>query len=99
MEKISLFIPAPGYILLKITEPQSETILVAQDTDKTPASTGIVVAVGGEYFHEGGKYIECPVKVGDLAVFKPYSVDSIYLNNEEHRIVSFSNIRGVLKNE
>ena len=98
MEKISL-IPAPGFILLKIIETQSDNLLVVMDTDKTPASTGTVVAVGGEYFHEGGKYIECPVKVGDLAVFKPYGVDSIYLNNEEHRIVPFSNIRGILKNE
>ena len=91
------FTPSPGYILLKITEPQSETIMVAQDTDKTPASMGEVIATGEEYFHEGGKYIKCPVKVGDQVVFKPYGIDSIYLNNTEHRIVPFQNIRGVLK--
>ena len=98
MEKISHFTPAPGFILLKITEPQPETILVAQDTDKTPASTGIVVAVRAPMMHDSGQTLKAPVEVGDMVVFKPYSVDSLYLNNIEHRIVPFGNVRGVLRN-
>ena len=98
MEKISL-IPAPGFILLKIVETQSDTLLVAMDTDKTPASTGVVIAVGAPALHESGGYYEAKVNMGDLVVLKPYGVDSIYLNNDEHRIVPFSNIRGILKNE
>ena len=90
------FLPSPGFILLKITEKQSDVILVATDNDKTPASQGEVVAIGGPKLHESGGYFESHVKVGDIVVFKPYGVDSIYLNNIEHRIIPFENVRGVL---
>ena len=93
------FQPSPGFILVKIVGEEPQEVDIVQDTDKTPASTGEVIAIGAPALHESGGMYESHVKVGDLIVFKPYGIDSIMIDNEEHRIISFLNIRGVLKNE
>ena len=91
------FTPSPGFMLLKITEQPSGEILMTTDTDKTPASQGVVIAVGEEYVHHSGEHINTKVKIGDLVIFKPYGTDTLYLDGEEFRIISFENLRGVLK--
>lgn len=94
------FIPSPGYILLKIIGKETTSdIDVAQDTDKTPASKGLVLAVGGPALHESGGYWQTEVKVNDVIIFKPYGIETLYLNNEDCRIISFDNIRGILHEE
>jgi len=93
------FSPSPGFILIKVQEEENQEILTVQDPDKTPASQGLVIAVGGPYLHSSGGYVEIKVKKGDLVVFKPYSIDSIMIDNETHRIVHNDNIRGTITNE
>lgn len=91
------FTPSSGFILLKIIDEQTPTLDTVNDPDKKPAAIGKVIAVGSAKLHESGGFFESRVDVGDTVVFKPYGVDEIYLNNIEHRIVPFENIRGVLE--
>ena len=98
MSKLA-FTPSAGFILVKIADNKSQDILVAQDSDKTPSSQGTVVAIGAPKLHISGGYYLPTVAVGDTVVFKPYGIDSIMIDNEEHRIVDFDNIRGKLNEE
>ena len=66
------FSPSPGFILIKVQEEDQQEILTVQDPEKTPASQGVVVAVGGPRLHESGGFYEAHVKVGDVVVFKPF---------------------------
>jgi len=93
------FSPSPGFILIKVQEEDQQEILTVQDLEKTPASQGVVVAVGGPRLHESGGFYEAHVKVGDVVVFKPYNIDSIMIDDEQHRIIPFDNVRGVMTNE
>ena len=93
------FEPSSGYILIKVTKEEDQYILTVQDPEKAPASQGIVVAIGAPKLHEAGGYYEAKVNVGDTIIFKPYGIDSLMLNDEEHRIISFDNVRGILKDE
>ena len=91
------FIPSPGFVLIKVQDEEQQDILIVQNSEKTPASRGVVVAVGEPKLHESGKYCESRTKIGDLIIFKPYGIIELMLNNESHRIIDFDNIRGVLK--
>lgn len=95
MGKIT-FTPSSGFILLKTVDKDTSntTIDIAEDTNKMPASKGVVIAVGETKLHESGSLIEAKAKVGDLVLFKPFGADIVQLNNEDYRIVPFENIRG-----
>jgi len=89
------FAPAPGFILVEVTQTKNDVILVA-DEEGTPSNIGIVVKVGKETIHQSGQVYGVDVKKGDSIVFKPYGIEKIYLNGKEHNIISFDNLRGVL---
>ena len=99
MTENTVFTPSNGFVLIKPIEQKSEALDVARDPDKQPAQMGTVIAIGGLKLHESGGYFESGLKVGDIVVFKPYGIDKIYLNSEEHVIIPFENVRGTLNEE
>lgn len=96
MVNITKFEPYLGFLLVKPLESQSEKLLTAPSTDNSPVTQGRVVAVGEPYIHESGKIIEMALKKGDIIVFKTFPSETIYLDNEEYRIIPFDGIRGKL---
>jgi len=91
------FLPAPGFILVKIDEKKDGEILIAKETGKYQATEGEVVAVGKQKITSFGGVIPSPVGVGDFVVFSPHGVAELVLENEQYRIVEFEKIKGVLK--
>ena len=88
--------PMEGFILLTTTKEANPKGYIFEDTDKTPR-IGKVLDVGGNTYHENGEVFNCPVKVGDIIIHSGYGYENITYEGEEYRIVPFSKILAVVK--
>lgn len=88
-----------GYVLVEPSEADTKTAsgLYLPETAQEKPAQGKVVACGTDMVLENGKTLSCPVKVGDLVVFKKWGGDEIKLNGIEYKLVKFDDLMGVLE--
>ncbi len=97
-KKISLK-PLMGYILVEPSVAETKTasgIILPESAQEKPAQ-GKVIAVGDDLILEDGKVMVCPVKIGDIVVYKKWGGDEIKLNGQEYKLVKFDDLMGVLE--
>jgi chaperonin GroES len=73
-------------------EEKTKSGIVIPDSAKDKPNEGKVVAVGPGRKTDEGKVIDMEVKVGDVIVYTGYSGTKIKINDEEHLILSESDI-------
>lgn len=93
-------IPAPGYILVKPEDErlQTDTGIYLPDTDYNP-NIGIVRATGKPALipNGRGKFLECPVNVGDRVLYKRGAGADLDMDGEDYLLMLFTDILGTFE--
>ena len=92
--------PLMGYVLVEPTEAESKTasgIILPTSAQEKPAQ-GSVIAVGDDWVIDGGKVMTCPVKVGQMVVYKKWGGDEIKVSGKELKLVKFDDLMAILEN-
>jgi co-chaperonin GroES (HSP10) len=95
--------PAPGYVLIKPEEKDSEKvtdsgIIIPSAVDQHEPNSGVVVGVGVDRVHPGGVIEQAPCKPGDKVLHK-YGTLELTLWGEKHFLMGFGDVLGVLTEE
>ena len=78
-------------------EEQVKGGIIIPDTAKEKPQRGSVVAVGNGRVDDSGKKIALSVKKGDTVLYGKYSGTEVTLNDDEHLIMSESDILAVVE--
>ncbi|MBI2596302.1 co-chaperone GroES [Candidatus Daviesbacteria bacterium] len=91
--------PLMGYVLVEPSEADTRTAsgLYLPETAQEKPAQGKVMACGTDMVLENGKVVSCPVKVGDLVVYKKWGGDEIKLNGVEYKLVKFDDLMAILE--
>ena len=91
--------PLGQRVLVKRTEGEEKSAggLYIPDTAKEKPQEAKVVALGTGGKDEDGKPIEFTVKVGDVVLISKYGGTEVKIDNEEHLLISESDILGILR--
>lgn len=91
--------PLMGYVLVEPSEAENKTasgIILPESAREKPAQ-GKVIAVGDDLVMEGGKVMVCPVKTGDVVVYKKWGGDEIKVEGKELKLVKFDDLMAILE--
>ena len=70
--------------------------IIIPDSAKEKPQEAKVIALGTGKKDENGKVTPCEVKVGDKVLISKYGGTEVKINNEEHLIISESDILGIV---
>lgn len=90
--------PLMGYVLVEPTEAENKTasgIILPESAQEKPAQ-GRVLSCGDDLVIRG-EVIPCPVKAGDLVVYKKWGGDEIKLKGKELKLVKFDDLMAILE--
>lgn len=90
---ITKLTPAPGYVLVSPTEPQTKTasgIYLPDTTDEKPQD-GVIIAVGADGMDDGQK-VACPFKKGDQVLYKQWGGNAFKAGGKEYQILKFEDL-------
>lgn len=95
--KVSQFQPMPGYILVEPAKAETKTRsgIYLPDNDEKPQH-GKVLSCGASTVVEGSK-IECPVKKGDLVLYKKWGGNDVKVDDIEYQFLKFEDVLAVIK--
>lgn len=88
-----------GYVLVEPSEAEAKTasgIILPESAQEKPAQ-GKVISCGDDLVMEGGKVMKCPVKVGDVVVYKKWGGDEIKVAGKELKLVKFDDLMAILE--
>lgn len=91
--------PLMGYVLVLPQEAEGKTasgIILPESAQEKPAQ-GKIVACGDDLIFENGKTLRCPVKVGDMVVYKKWGGDEIKVFGKEYKLVKFDELMAILE--
>lgn len=92
--------PLPGFVLIKDTEIKN-TILGGFEvagSDKEKHSIGEVLLCGDAMVDDKGNLINCPVHIGDVAIYKRYfDGGTITWEGAEYKFVPFKDLIGTME--
>lgn len=91
--------PLMGYVLIEPSVADTKTasgIILPESAQEKPAQ-GRVVAIGDDLILESGKVITCPVKIGDVVIYKKWGGDEIKVMGIEYKIVKFDEMMAILE--
>lgn len=90
--------PLSGYVLIE-PKPKEETTpagIVLPDVAEEKPQEGKVLACGPDAV-EDGKIIKCPVKVGDIVIYKKWGGNEIKVGGKELLLLKFEDLMAVVK--
>lgn len=93
------FEPLMGYILIDPKEAEKKTvsgILLPESVLEKPVE-GTVVACGADLLMGDGRIMVCPVKPGDVVIYKKWGGEEIKVNEKQYKVVRFEDLIGVLR--
>lgn len=91
--------PLSGYVLVQPSEAETRTatgIILPESAQEKPA-IGKVLATGDDLVLENGKVLKCPVKVGDMVLYKKWGGDEIKIEGKELKLVKFDDLMAILE--
>ncbi len=112
MENAKSVTPLPGYITLKLLDPETKTAsgLELPDTSQEKPQIGKVLAMGllvkeqlvrinADNSLEAVKILSFQnnIKEGDTVVFKKYTGNPVKIQNEEIQLVEFKDVIGIIE--
>lgn len=89
--------PLAGYVLIEPGKKETKTasgIVLPESADEKPQE-GKVVACGEAAVIDGQK-VECPVKVGDMVVYKKWGGNEVKVDGSEMLLIKFEDLMGVV---
>src|SRR3989344_1532054 len=89
--------PLAGYVLIEPATKETKTasgILLPDSVDEKPQE-GKVLACG-ESIYEHGKEISCPVKVGDMVVYKKWGGNDVKVEGKDMMLIKFEDLMAVV---
>ena len=91
--------PLGDRVLVKPEEEEEQVKggIIIPDTAKEKPQRGKVVAVGDGKTDDSGKKIALSVKPGDVVLYGKYAGTEVRLDDEEHLIMSESDILAILQ--
>lgn len=91
--------PLGQRVLVKRIEAEgiSSGGIVLPDSAKEKPQEALVISVGTGGRDDNGKLIEFTVKVNDKVLISKYGGTEVKINNEEHLIISESDILGIVE--
>lgn len=90
--------PLAGYVLIE-PKPREETTpsgIVLPDVAEEKPQEGTVLACGADSI-EDGKLMKCPVKAGDVVVYKKWGGNEIKVNSKELLLLKFEDLMATVK--
>jgi chaperonin GroES len=89
--------PIGDKLLIKPSKAEEKTKsgIVIPDTAKDKPNEGTVIAAGAGRKTEDGKVIPMDVKKGDVVIYTSYAGNKIKIDNEEHLIISESDVLAI----
>lgn len=93
--------PLYDRILLEKVEKEVQTSsgILLPDSSKEVPSMAKVVAVGEGRVTDEGKLIPVDVKVGDVVIYKQYSVTEVNYENKDYMLIDMKDILAVVEKE
>lgn len=91
--------PLPGYVLVEPQEVQKQTesgIYLPDSHDEKPQQ-GTVISVGADWATEHGATIKCPVKKGDVVIYKKWGGNDVKIEGKEYQFLKFEDILATVK--
>ncbi len=90
--------PNVGYVLVEPVQTETKTSsgLYLPESDEEKPQQGKVLACGGSVFESGVKEIKCPVKVGDVVIYKKWGGNDFKLDDIEYQFLKFDDILAVV---
>lgn len=96
--KVSQIQPLAGYVLVKPAEPAKQTasgIYLPDESGEKPQH-GEVIACGGDATIDGAT-VKCPVKKGQMVLYKKWGGNEIKVDDVEYQILKFEDILATIK--
>lgn len=97
--KISDIKPLAGYVVVEPVESQQQTdsgIYLPQTNEEKP-QMGKVVSISDSYVNESGAEIKCPVKKGDVVLYKKWGGNEVKLGTKEVQVMKFEDLIAIVK--
>jgi chaperonin GroES len=91
--------PLMGYILVEPSSAENRTasgIILPESTQEKPAQ-GKVLAVGSDIYLPSGASLGCPVKVGEVVIYKKWGGDEIKVSGVEYKLVKFEDLMATIE--
>lgn len=91
--------PLAGYILVEPSGAEAQTasgIILPEASQEKPAQ-GKVLALGQDIYLPGGQVIACPVRVGDIVVYKKWGGDELKVGGVEYKLVKFEDLIAIIE--
>lgn len=95
--KVSQLKPNTGYVLVKPDQAETKTqsgIYLPESSDDKPQQ-GKVLACGGAIYDEGREII-CPVKKGNIVIYKKWGGNDVEIDDIEYQFLKFDDILAVV---
>jgi chaperonin GroES len=99
--KLSQLKPNNGYVLVEPVQAEKKTksgIYLPESEEEKPQQ-GKVLACGGSIWESGTKEIKCPVKKGDIVIYKKWGGNDFKVDDVEYQFLKFDDILAVVKNK
>lgn len=89
--------PLAGYVLIEPASREEKTTsgIVLPDIAEEKPQEGKVLACGSDSI-EDGKVVKCPVKVGDLVIYKKWGGNEIKVEGKELLLIKFEDLMAVV---
>ena len=97
--KVSQLQPLAGYVLVEPAESQVQTAtgILLPKSDSEKPQHGKVLAVGGPIWESGVKELKCPVKVGDVVMYKKWGGNEVTIDDVEYQFLKFEDVLALVK--
>lgn len=94
---LSQISPLAGYVLVEPAAAQKQTasgIVLPDSVDEKP-QYGTVLACGGDTHIDGVK-VSCPVKKGDMVIYKKWGGNEFKVDEVEYQFLKFDDVLAVI---
>lgn len=88
--------PLAGYVLIEPSKAEKTTVsgIILPESEEKP-QTGTVLATGPATMDDGAK-IECPVKKGDVVIYKKWGGNELKVGDVEYQVLKFEDLIAVV---
>ena len=96
--KASQLKPLAGYVLVEPASQEKKTksgIYLPDSHDEKPQH-GKVLACGGEATIDGAT-VKCPVKKGDMVLYKKWGGNDVTIDDVEYQFLKFNDVLAIIK--
>ncbi len=86
--------PNNGYVLVEPiqVETKTESGIYLPESEEEKPQQGKVLACGGSIWESGAKEIKCPVKKGDMVIYKKWGGNDFKIDDVEYQFLKFDDI-------